>query len=74
MIDQPRSPRGTRDTPHPRAPQPFQIIGSEVVFFTDLPEVTDRVFALYASEAGAAETFANPGNLQPVIEPGEVSL
>jgi len=49
-------------------PQPFQIIGSELVFFSDLPEVTDRVFALYEAEAGKAEAFAATADLLPVVE------
>jgi len=50
-------------------PQPFQVIGSELVFFSDLPEVTDRVFALYVAEAGRAEPFAATPDLLPVAEP-----
>ena len=49
-------------------PQPFQIIGSELVFFSELPEVTDRVFALYEAEAGKAEPFAAMPDLLPVVE------
>ena len=48
-------------------PQPFQIIGSELVFFSDLPEVSDRVFALYMTEA-KAESFAKTPDLAPVVD------
>jgi len=51
------------------APQAFQIAGSELLFFADLPALTDRVFALYLAEAGRAEPFANPGDLLPAAEP-----
>ena len=49
-------------------PQPFQIIGSELVYFAELPELTDRVFALYVAESGRAEAFAETGDLLPVVE------
>ena len=40
------------------AAQAFQVIGTEVVFFPDLPEATDRVYALYAAETEDAGPFA----------------
>lgn len=49
-----------------KAAQPFQIIGSELLFFSDLPALSDRVFALYEVEAGKAKPFANIPDLLPV--------
>lgn len=48
------------------APHPFQLIGSKLTFFTELPQTSDRVFALYVATAGEAAPFANPGDLLPV--------
>ena len=46
-------------------PMPFQVVGSDLVFFTDLPQVSDRVFSLYVTEANAAPFAATP-DLLPV--------
>jgi len=54
----------------PDVPQPFQVIGTEIVFFSDLPETTDRVVALYVAEGdGPAEPFADREELAPRVEP-----
>jgi len=52
----------------------FRSSARPIVFFADLPAVTDRVFALYAAETGQAEAFSNPADLQPVIEPGGTAV
>ncbi len=44
----------------PDEPQPFQLSGKDVLFFADLPERTDRVFALY--ELAAAVRASLPGH------------
>ena len=38
-----------------REPLAVQLIGGEVAFFTDLPAMTDRVLALYATDRAAGE-------------------
>ncbi len=41
-------------------PQPFQLTGNIMTFFTELPQCTDRVFALYQAEKGQAEQVRIP--------------
>lgn len=48
------------------APYPFQLIGNTLTFFTELPQITDRVFALYVATDGEALAFASSGELLPV--------
>jgi len=49
--------------------QAFQLVGPEVVYFADLPDMTDRVYALYVAETADAEPFAATPDMEAVPEP-----
>jgi len=69
----------------PDTPLPFQCIGDEVLTFTDLPALSDKVVALYQIQDGSAGTprptkipdltlQAEPGNQTAVIDTGRAQF
>jgi len=52
----------------PDAPLPVQLIGSDLVFFADLPEVSDRVVALFVAESAVPQPAAAAKDLRAVPE------
>jgi len=54
----------------PQTPQTFQLSGDELVFFTDLPAMSDKVFSVYLAENGPSEAFERSPDLRPHAEAG----
>jgi hypothetical protein len=52
----------------PAHSEPLQVSGREVLFFADLPQVTQKVVALYEAETAVSQSSAPQTSLQPVPE------
>ena len=51
----------------PQTPLPFQLSRGEVIFFADLPQLSDRVWALYSTDDTAAAVAAPVPQLRPEV-------